>query len=136
MGRSKNDAEARTVYLTPASEVALEAMRPAGADGSASLFGLSAPSIARRIRAAAAAAGPGSGFSGHSGRVGMARRMAAAGAPNARDHGTGALEDGEDGRGLYAGGGSGTRRQVAGVTTGPVPYNTVCVPSEVRVPLD
>ena len=56
-------------------------MRPADADGSASIFGLSASSIARRIRAAAAAAGLGSGFSGHSARVGMARRMAAAAAP-------------------------------------------------------
>ena len=81
VGRSKTDAEARTVYLTPASVAALAAMRPAGADGSASLFGLSAPSISRQIHAAAAAAGLGSGFSGHSGRVGMARRMAAAGAP-------------------------------------------------------
>ena len=42
LGRWKTDAEARTVYLTPA-----------------------------------AAAGLGSGFSGHSGRVDMARRMAA-----------------------------------------------------------
>ena len=81
VGRSKTDAEARTVYLTPASLAALAAMRPAGADGSVSLFGLSAPSISRRIHAAAGAAGLGSGFSGHSGRVGMARRMAAAGAP-------------------------------------------------------
>ena len=81
VGRSKTDAEARTVYLTPASVAAMEAMRPADADGKASLFGLSAPSISRRIRAAAAAAGLGSGFSGHSGRVGMARRMGAAGAP-------------------------------------------------------
>ncbi len=80
-GRSKTDAEARTVYLTPASVAAMEAMRPADADGKASLFGLSAPSISRRIHAAGAAAGLGSGFSGHSGRVGMARRMGAAGAP-------------------------------------------------------
>ena len=81
VGRSKTDAEARTVYLTPASVAALAAMRPAGADRKAPLFGLSAPSISRRIHAAAAAAGLGSGFSGHSGRVGMARRMGAAGAP-------------------------------------------------------
>ena len=81
VGRSKTDAEARTVYLTPAAVAALDALRPAGAHGSASVFGLSAPSIARRIHAAAALAGLGSGFSGHSGRVGMARRMAAAGAP-------------------------------------------------------
>ena len=81
VGRSKTDAEARTVYLTPASLPALKAMRPAGANGSASVFGLSAFSISRRVRAAAAVAGLGSGFSGHSGRLGMARRMAAAGAP-------------------------------------------------------
>ena len=59
-------------------------MRSADADGSGSVFGLSAPSISRRIRAAAAVAGLGLGFSGHSGRVGMARRMAAAGAPKKR----------------------------------------------------
>ena len=35
------------------------------------------------IRAAARAAGLGEGFSGHSGRIGMARRIVAAGAPNA-----------------------------------------------------
>ena len=69
-------------------------------DGSASLFGLSAQSIARRIRAAAAAAGLGSGFSGHSGRVGMAHGRGRR--ADARDHGTGALEDGKNGRGLYA----------------------------------
>ena len=79
--RSKTDAEARTVYLTPASVAALGAIRPAGAHGGRSVFGLSAASISRRVRAAAAAAGLGPGFSGHSGRVGMARRMAAAGAP-------------------------------------------------------
>ena len=43
VGRSKTDAEARTVYLTPAAVAALAALRPAGAAGSASLFGLSAP---------------------------------------------------------------------------------------------
>ena len=81
VGRSKTDAEARTVYLTPASVEALGVIRPADANGAASVFGLSAASISRRIRAAAAVAGLGLGFSGHSGRVGMARRMAAAGAP-------------------------------------------------------
>ena len=81
VGRSKTDGEARTVYLTPASVEALGAIRPLDAHGEASVFGLSAASISRRIRAAAAVAGLGQGFSGHSGRVGMARRMAAAGAP-------------------------------------------------------
>ena len=81
VGQSKTDAEARTVYLTPASVQSLAAIRPADANGSASVFGLSAPSISRRIQAVAAVAGLGLGFSGHSGRVGMARRMAASGAP-------------------------------------------------------
>lgn len=39
--------------------------------------------MANRVRAAAWAAGLGDGFTGHSGRIGMARRMEAAGAPNA-----------------------------------------------------
>ena len=50
MGRSKTDAEARTVYLTPAAVAALGAIRPAGAHGSTAVFGLSAPSISRRGR--------------------------------------------------------------------------------------
>ena len=79
--RSKTDAGARTVYVTPAAVAALEDMRRLGASGDGSIFGLSAPSISRRIKAAAAAAGLGGSYSGHSGRVGMARRMAKAGAP-------------------------------------------------------
>ena len=71
--RSKTDTGARTVYVTPAAVKALAAMRPAAFKGSASIFNLAASTIARRIKAAAAAAGLGSGFSGHSGRVGMAR---------------------------------------------------------------
>ena len=76
--RSKTDAGARTVYVTPAGVAALEDIRRLGVSGGGSLFGLSAPSISRRIKAAA---GLGAFFSGHSGRVGMARRMAKAGAP-------------------------------------------------------
>ena len=45
------------------------------------MFGLSEQHINRRIKAAALAAGLGDGFSGHSGRVGMARRMTRNGAP-------------------------------------------------------
>ena len=77
--QSKTDAEARTVYLTPAAVAALAAIRPAGANRAAPVFGLSESTIARRVKAAAA--GLGLNFSGHSGRVGMARRMAKAGAP-------------------------------------------------------
>ena len=60
---------------------ALDAIRPAEMDGSEPVFGLSVASISRRVKQVAESAGLGPGFSGHSGRVGMARRMAAAGAP-------------------------------------------------------
>jgi hypothetical protein len=43
------------------------------------VFGLSTSQIGRRVRAAALAAGLGDGFTGHSGRVGMAQDLAAAG---------------------------------------------------------
>ena len=47
------------------------------------MFGLTGEALANRVRAAARAAGLGEGFTGHRGRIGMARRMVAAGAPNA-----------------------------------------------------
>ena len=47
------------------------------------MFGLTDEALANRGRDAAKAAGLGENFSGHSGRMGMARRMVAAGAPNA-----------------------------------------------------
>ena len=58
----------------------LDAIRQ-GADANAPVFGLSASQIHRRLKAAAQAAGLGDGFSGHSGRVGMATRMTRLGAP-------------------------------------------------------
>lgn len=79
--RSKTDAGPRTVYLTPVAMAHLDAIRPQAADSSEPVFGLSVASISRRVKAAARAAGLGAGYSGHSGRVGMARRMARAGAP-------------------------------------------------------
>ena len=48
-------------------------------DATAPVFGLSASQISRRVNAAAKAAGLGEGFTGHSGRVGMAQDLAAAG---------------------------------------------------------
>ncbi len=62
---------------------ALSAIRPAGAAGEDKVFGLSESQIARRVKAIAKAAGLADWelFSGHSGRVGMARRMAQNGAP-------------------------------------------------------
>ena len=83
--RSKTDAEAQgaVVAITPAAMDALSAIRPAGVAGEARVFGLSESQIARRVKAIAKAAGLADWefFSGHSGRVGMARRMAQNGAP-------------------------------------------------------
>ena len=83
--RSKTDAEAQgaVVAITPAAMAALSAIRPAGIGGEVRVFGLSESQIARRVKAIARAAGLENWefFSGHSGRVGMARRMAQNGAP-------------------------------------------------------
>ena len=83
--RSKTDAEAQgaVVAITPAAMQALSAIRPAGTVGEARVFGRSESQIARRVKAIARAAGLSDWecFSGHSGRVGMARRMAQNGAP-------------------------------------------------------
>ena len=53
--------------------------KPLTAEALAAVFGLSASQIGRRIDAAAKAAGLGEGFTGHSGRVGMAQDLAASG---------------------------------------------------------
>ena len=83
--RSKTDAEAQgaVVAITPATMRALDAIRPAGVSSGGKVFGLSESQIARRVKAVAKAAGLAGweSFSGHSGRVGMARRMAQNGAP-------------------------------------------------------
>ena len=79
--RSKTDPVGlgAVVAITPAAMQALERIRGnAGQD--APVFGLSESQIHRRIKAAAQAAGLGLEFGGHSGRVGMARRMARNGA--------------------------------------------------------
>ena len=85
MVRSKTDAEAQgtVVAITPAAMEALNAIRPAGVDGSEKVFGWSESQIARRVKAIAKAAGLADWefFIGHSGRVGMVRRMAQSGAP-------------------------------------------------------
>ena len=83
--RSKTDAEAQgaVVAITPAAMQALDVIRPADAGGEVKVFGLSESQIARRVKAIARAAGLADWefYSGHSGRVGMARRMAQNGAP-------------------------------------------------------
>jgi len=80
--RSKTDqeGEGEIVAITASTVQALEAIRNgAGADDS--VFGMCESTIARRVKAAAATAGLGDSISGHSGRVGLAQRMTAAGAP-------------------------------------------------------
>ena len=83
--RSKTDTEAQgaVVAITPAAMRALDAIRPVGVGGEVKVFGLSESQIARRVKAVARAAGLADWefFSGHSGRVGMVRRMAQNGAP-------------------------------------------------------
>ena len=83
--RSKTDVEAAgaVVAITPAAMQALDVIRPVGGGGDEKVFGLSESQIARRVKAIAKAAGliDWEFFSGHSGRVGMARRMAQNGAP-------------------------------------------------------
>ena len=83
--RSKSDQEAvgAVVAITPTAMQDLAELRrgqPA-ADEAPVFGGLSGDRLARRIKAVAQAAGLGAQFSGHSGRVGMARRMVARGAP-------------------------------------------------------
>ena len=69
--------------LTEAPARALRDLQPDDAGPATPVFGLTGEALANRVRAAARAAGLGDGFTGHSGRIGMARRMVAAGAPNA-----------------------------------------------------
>ena len=83
--RSKTDVEAQgaVVAITPAAMRSLDAIRPMGVGGEVKVFGLSESQIDRRVKVIAKAAGlvDWELFSGHSGRVGMARRMAQNGAP-------------------------------------------------------
>ena len=78
--RSRTDTGSQTVYLTPSAVRSLITIRPVEVKRSASIFGLSPSAVSRHIKAAAVAALR-SSYSGHSRRMGMARRMAAAGAP-------------------------------------------------------
>ena len=82
--RSKTDPDAEevTLYIGPQAGQALRAIRPAEEllDRNTPVFGLSPRQIGRRVDAAARAAGLGEGFTGHSGRVGMAQDLAKTGA--------------------------------------------------------
>ena len=67
------------LFVSAPTMEALKAMRPVDANTDDSLFGLSDEQIARRVSSAAAAAGLGEGFTGHSARVGMAQDLARTG---------------------------------------------------------
>ena len=81
--RSKTNrtGEPEVVAITPAGMAALEVIRPEEPLPGQSVFGLSERQISRRIKDAAESAGLGEGYSGHSGRVGLARTMTDNGAP-------------------------------------------------------
>ena len=84
--KGKNQPEPATVAVTETTARALREIQPDGAEPPVApvpVFGLTGETLANRVRAAARAAGLGDGFTGHSGRIGMARRMVAAGAPTA-----------------------------------------------------
>ncbi len=83
--RSKTDqvGEGAYVVITPDTLTALKELRQdteAWTDDEP-VFGLSESQISRRIASMARAAGLGDGYSGHSGRVGLALRMTRRGAP-------------------------------------------------------
>ena len=96
--RSKTDMEAQgaVVAVTPAAMKALDAIRPSGVGGAVKLFGLSESQIARRMKVIAKAAGLADWefFSGHSGRVGMARSHGPEQSTHPRDRTAGPLETG------------------------------------------
>ena len=81
--KGKNQVQPETVAVTAATARALREIQPDDVDPASPVFGLTGEALANRVRAAARAAGLGDGFTGHSGRIGMARRMVAAGAPTA-----------------------------------------------------
>ena len=82
--KGKNQVQPLTVAVTETTTNALCEIQPnTDVDPAASVFGLTGETLANRVRAAAKAAGLGDGFRGHSGRIRMARRMVAAGAPTA-----------------------------------------------------
>ena len=77
---SKTDQESEGVTLA-LTRTAMRALADLDSERSGKIFDLSPAQVHRRIGAAAKAAGLGDGFSGHSGRVGLAHRAAKNGAP-------------------------------------------------------
>lgn len=82
--KSKTDQDAlgAVVAITGTAMRDLENIRPENPDGNDSVFGMSASQICRRIQSATKVAGLPSGYSGHSPRVGLARKMVRNAAPH------------------------------------------------------
>ncbi len=79
---SKTDPEGKgaVMYLAPSTMAALNRIRPEDAQPHQAVFGVSGPHLSTRIKVLAERAGLGSGYSGHSCRIGMAQDLAAHGA--------------------------------------------------------
>ena len=75
--KGKNQVEPATVAGTPTTARALREICPDDADPAAPVFGLTGETLANRARAAARAVGMDDGFTAHSGRIGMARKLVA-----------------------------------------------------------
>ena len=116
--RSKTDQEGKGAEQALGPECAqdLRAIMPEGAlvDPELPVIGLSGSQIGRRVRAMCIEAGLGDGFTGHSGRVGMAKDLRAARRGDARADGRRALGLNADGGSVYPRGasGQGCHRQV------------------------
>ncbi len=77
--KSDQEGEGEILFIGPDCVRDLLAIRPHSPDPEHPLFGLSDSQIGRRIKEAGKVAGLGEGFTGHSGRIGMARDLSAAG---------------------------------------------------------
>ena len=79
--KAGQDGGDQALFISPATVKALNGIRPDGVtlDSEARVIGLTAGQIYRRVRRVAQVAGLGDGYSGHSGRVGMAQDLTASG---------------------------------------------------------
>ena len=100
------------IYIGKQAAEALKAIRPAEEqlDLQAPVFNLSPQQIGRRVTAAAKAAGLGEGFTGHSGRVGMAQDLASNRHGAAVTHDRGKVEELQDAGQVYRTAGRRPRR--------------------------
>ena len=105
VARSKTDPEGEgtVLFVSAPTMLAHRAIKAGDARAGDSMFGLSDDQIARRVTAAASAAGLGEGFTGHSGRVGMAQDLARAGNRTAGIDDGGKMAVADDARQIHPG---------------------------------